>query len=512
MSTLTDVAQWAEHNPIVTIGLSILAATASVLAALAIKSSVSKSKGETAERRKFSAGTLAAILAFIVTTSLSLNTSYGFTLDGFHMHNQFERIMSCAAYETLMAMCVLGARERLAGPDKSPGMFGSAVWILAALSAIPAWSEGGGWTSGTMGRIVFGSFGAAFSAHVALGLELRHRSGEKSQAAGAQVARELRERLMARLGLTVRDRSAQEIARDRALARAVDLADREARIPSDKRNGRKGRRLAVRLSRALEQAGTHEPAQRDQFLRRLAIRRQDLRTIELPDIWENTAEREAREDAAARAAMLQTYAHAVERIADEAEEAAATAAASVGNATAYGEPAAVPHQRADQEDAEALDDTDDALYCLLDGQDNEPATSGNAVGNAAAAAVRSPGNARLTVRVPANAEEPADGRAEEPADDPAEVDEHQDEAVRVRHLATHTSMKAAMQELYRRRIDPADTRSTNAIAAELEAVLREYTGGKGLTQPAAYRAVAEVRPAQPDTDAAGEARAELVSA
>ncbi|WP_367137039.1 MULTISPECIES: hypothetical protein [Streptomyces] len=225
------------------------------------------------EKRKFSAGVLSACFAFVVCTSVSLNTSYGFTHDGLGMTHAAERALSCAAFESLVMMCVFGARERMAGDEKSPGWYGSAVWVFAALSSVPAWHEGGGFTTGTTVRVIVGSFGSALSAHAALGLDLKHRSGEESQAPTAVILRDLRERLMARLGLAVRNRTAQDIARERALAKAVELADKGARLSAEDRK-KKGAKIGAKLAGALDRADiATDPAQKHLFLERLGTRR-----------------------------------------------------------------------------------------------------------------------------------------------------------------------------------------------------------------------------------------------
>lgn len=225
------------------------------------------------EKRKFSAGVLSACFAFIVCTSVSLNTSYGFTHDGLGMTHAAERALSCAAFESLVMMCVFGARERMAGDEKSPGWYGTAVWVFAALSSVPAWHEGGGLTTGTTVRVIVGSFGSALSAHAALGLDLKHRSGEESQAPTAVILRDLRERAMARLGLAVRNRTAQQIARDRALSKAVELADKGARLGTEDRK-KKGAKIGAKLAGALDRADiASNPEQKRLFLERLGTRR-----------------------------------------------------------------------------------------------------------------------------------------------------------------------------------------------------------------------------------------------
>lgn len=326
MTVLTQLSGWTTH-PI--ISLSAASALAVVVGVLYMRR-VKAAPAAGADRRKFSAGTLAAVAAFIVCTSVSLNTSYRFTLDGLLMTGTAERVLSCAAFECLIAMCVLGARERLASDKQSPGWFGSAVWIFAALSAVPAWQEGGGFTTGTVVRVIVGSFGAALSAHSALGLELRHRTGAESQSPMALITRDLRERLMATLGLSQRGRTAAKIARDRALSRAVDLADEYDRLSAQDKQKR-GPKIAKKLASALDRAGcADDEAQKELFRSRVALRRYatelDIAPSESPWHEGGTTEEDERV-----VADLEARIRRMEDLADDTEAAvAAQVAVSVG--------------------------------------------------------------------------------------------------------------------------------------------------------------------------------------
>ncbi|MFI9366095.1 hypothetical protein ACIG5E_34350 [Kitasatospora sp. NPDC053057] len=488
MNALMSAAEWANAHSVITMLVAVAACT--LIGIGTLRRRTAKTGGP---RRKFSAGTLTAILAFVVCTYVSLNTSYRFTADGLAIYGHGERLLACAAYECLMAMCVFGAREHMSGDDKSPGWYGSAVWVLAVLSSVPAWHEGGGWTPGTFARIVFGSFGAAIAAHSALGLELRHRSGEGSQAPMALILRDLRERLMARMGLTVRGKTAQQIARDRALTRAVKFADQESRLNEKQRKGRKGMKLAGKIADALDAAGVYDdPELKETYRRRVAMRQHatGLRQADLPSPWDREEERQADTAAAAYLAMLQSQAEQAERQAEQAEQAAAAEAAVLDIAVDGSGPAALPRQREECADAADHDHDDDAVDCLTEGADRAEQAPGNA-GDKAAAAQGNGGNPRVHAKLPK--EEPADERQAEPEPEDGE----QAEAQKIRTLAVQESKKAAIQELYRIHVAADDdlTISTNAVAKELEALLRRYTG-EGLDSAAAHRAVSEVRPAQ----------------
>jgi hypothetical protein len=137
-------------------------------------------------------------------------------------------------------------------------------------------------------RAFVGPFLAAVLWHLAMGIELRHaKPGTNSRSLPALLARELRERLLSRLGLAARDRSAEQITRDRWTARAVDLAARLSR-----RDGGWGwhtARLERQLSRAVgrAQVGAH-PQQRRELLQLLSARLHSsaLATLDLPSPWQ----------------------------------------------------------------------------------------------------------------------------------------------------------------------------------------------------------------------------------
>ncbi|MFC9311064.1 hypothetical protein ACFTWH_28045 [Streptomyces sp. NPDC057011] len=467
-----------------TLSASTLAA---VLIAVALKRRGSK-PGKLAHepangRRKFSAGTLAAVAAFIICTSVSLNTSYRFTGDaeGLAMTSTPERLLACAAFESLMAMCVLGARERMADTEsRSGGWYGSAVWIFAALSAVPAYVEGSGFTAATMVRIIVGSFGSALAAHSALGLELRHRTGDESQTAMAQIARDLRERLMARLGLAHRSRSAEEIARDRALDKAVDLDDRYRRLEDDDKKTRKGRRIARRLAVWQDRAelGTDE-AQKELYRARVA-QRQHATELHISDAESPWNQPSAAQIQARALDTLEAQARHMEGVAADAEAALRAQIGTLGTPPAAHGGTPVPGPR-----AEAAPEADDEPADCIDTTADKPAEWPKA----AAAQGGTPGI--ITARVPQEEEEA------EP--------EPEEEAEPLRDLRSYPTKRAALEALYHRRIKADDPRTTNAIAEQLCAELAK--AGITLDRGPANRAIRLLRP-QVDEHQEDQAEAE----
>ncbi|TXL91926.1 hypothetical protein EW053_04565 [Streptomyces sp. IB2014 016-6] len=168
----------------------------------------------------------------------------------------------------------------------SPGVPGALVWVITGVQIIPAYSESG-FVGGTV-RAIIGPIMAGLLWHLAMGLEIRVvRPDALSTGLPAMLGRELRERLLSRLGLATRNRTAEQITRDRWTARAVDLAARLAH-----RDGGwawRTARLEYQLSRAVgrAQVGAH-PEQRRALLQLLSARLHSaaLAHLDLPSPWE----------------------------------------------------------------------------------------------------------------------------------------------------------------------------------------------------------------------------------
>ncbi|MER7952405.1 hypothetical protein ABTY59_33935 [Streptomyces sp. NPDC096079] len=494
MTDFMQVTQGISSQLVVVLSASILAA---VLMGVVLKRRGRKvrdlAEEGKADRRKFSAGTLAAVGAFIICTSVSLNTSYRFTGDpeGLDMTSTPERLLACAAFESLMAMCVLGARERMADTDsRSGGWYGSAVWIFAALSAVPAYVEGAGFTAATMVRIIIGSFGSALAAHSALGLELRHRTGEESQTAMAQIMRDLRERLMARLGLAHRSRSAEEIARDRALSKAVDLYDQYTRLPDDEKSKRKGLKLARRLAVWQDRAElATDEAQRDLYRSRVA-QRQYATALHIHDAdspWNQPSAAQVRAQALD---TLEGHARHMENVASDAEAALRAQIGALGTTpTAHGG-TPVPGPRAEAVPEVGPEVEEEPAVCIDPAarKTDEPPKAVAAQGRTSEV---------ITARVPHEVEEEAEKEVEKEAEGPEPL----------KDLRSYPTKRAALEALYHHRIDPADQRATNAIAEELRTELANH--GITLDRGPANRYIRPLRPKQ-DQDQAKADSGELV--
>ncbi|GAA2655323.1 hypothetical protein GCM10010400_09910 [Streptomyces aculeolatus] len=228
-----------------------------------------------------------AALAAASCTAYTADTSWRFAEDYLGMGSTAERAAMFAAAELGLFASALMARQNLHGPMKAPGAPGLLVWLITGVQVIPAYAESGP-LGGTV-RAFVGPVMAAVLWHLAMGIELRHRRPDaESRGVLAVAGRDLRERLLSRLEITEGDRNAAQISRDRATLRAVELAARLAALPPEQRAGRRGRRIARRLSAAVAKASVGaDREQRRKLLELLAARRHaaDLATVPLSSPW-----------------------------------------------------------------------------------------------------------------------------------------------------------------------------------------------------------------------------------
>ncbi|MFE5934268.1 hypothetical protein ACFQ69_02720 [Streptomyces sp. NPDC056470] len=227
-----------------------------------------------------------AAVAALGCTAYSADTSWRFAADYLDMAGTAERAGMFAAAELALFATALMARQNMA-TQGAPGLPGTLVWVITGVQVIPAYAESGP-VGGTV-RAFVGPIMAAMLWHLAMGIELRLRTpGAASHGLVATLGREVRERLLSRLGIAARDRDAAQITRDRATSRAVTLAARLAELTPQRQQGRHGRHLARRLSKAIGRSavGT-DPAQRAELLDQLAARRHalTLATVPLPSPW-----------------------------------------------------------------------------------------------------------------------------------------------------------------------------------------------------------------------------------
>ncbi|MEV5688626.1 hypothetical protein AB0L68_36520 [Streptomyces sp. NPDC052164] len=227
----------------------------------------------------------------LVCTAYSGDTSWRFAGERLGMVDSTERALMFGAGELALLACAVMARANKAATATkaaagSAGVPGILVWVITSVQVIPCYA-----TSGIVGgtvRAVIGPVLAGLLWHLAMGLEIRvARPGALSTGLPAIIGRELRERLLSYLGLATRDRTAEQITRDRATARAVRLAAVLELRPGGWLSGYRRRRLAAAVARS--GAGTNGE-QRHRLLQLLAARRTSgqLATVPLASPWAGT--------------------------------------------------------------------------------------------------------------------------------------------------------------------------------------------------------------------------------
>ncbi|MFD9072052.1 hypothetical protein [Streptomyces lasiicapitis] len=225
-----------------------------------------------------------AALAALNCTAYSADTSWRFAADYLDMAGSVERAMMFSAAELALFATALMARQNLK-TQGMPGLPGGLVWLITGVQVIPAYAESG--TVGGTVRAFVGPVMAAVLWHLAMGIELRlHKPEAASQGLLATLGREVRERLLSRLGIATRNRDAAQITKDRATRRAVALASRLAGMSAADRE--KDTRITRRLQSALTRSGVGtDPQQRRAIREPVAARRHaaSLATVDLPSPW-----------------------------------------------------------------------------------------------------------------------------------------------------------------------------------------------------------------------------------
>jgi hypothetical protein len=275
---MNSLTSWAQAHPMPASLAGVLLLAAAALLARAGRKTVGRTP----------AAVLVAAVAAMACTAYSADTSWRFATDWLGMTSTSERAAMFGAAELALFACALMARQNLR-TQGAPGTPGLLVWFITGVQVIPAYSESGV-VGGTV-RAVVGPVLAALLWHLAMGIELRHaKPGADSNSLPALLAREGRERLLSRLGLATRDRTAEQITRDRWTVKAVGLAAKLADMGPDARGrARVARRLSVAVGKA--QAGA-SAEQRTKLLDLLAARRHaaSLATIDLASPWEDEVE------------------------------------------------------------------------------------------------------------------------------------------------------------------------------------------------------------------------------
>ncbi|MFD9441191.1 hypothetical protein ACFWBR_25095 [Streptomyces sp. NPDC060006] len=265
-------------------------AAVGVLALVLAGCSIRRNRTRAGSPRAGTPAVWVAALAALNCTAYSADTSWRFAADYLDMAGAVERAMMFSAAELALFATALMARQNLKHQG-APGLPGGLVWVITGVQVIPAYAESGA-VGGTV-RAFVGPVMAAMLWHLAMGIELRlHKPDAASQGLLATLGREVRERLLSRLGVATRNRDAAQITKDRATQRAVALASRLAGIPEKERENGRGIRITRRLQSALTRSGVGtDPQQRRALLEQLAARRHAtaLATVILPSPWNQPA-------------------------------------------------------------------------------------------------------------------------------------------------------------------------------------------------------------------------------
>jgi hypothetical protein len=228
-----------------------------------------------ARQQTRSKGTTGFYAVAAVATTVSVNTSWRFFAQVFHIDNKLERGAMFAVLEMALVACGLAMRAGVRRPDRRPGPAQILAWALCGLSAYMAIALSG--LAEGVARVALGPVLALVALHLALGIEVRVGHGV-STGTWARIVRELRERALSRLGLADDARDAAARTSDRALARAARLATDHGRIPWRR----------ARLARAVRASGaTSDPQRRTALIEQTAALRNldDLRTQTWRSPW-----------------------------------------------------------------------------------------------------------------------------------------------------------------------------------------------------------------------------------
>lgn len=245
---------------------------------------------EAAESRLVRSNRRAAVpvfyLAALIGTAVSGLTSYqfvgeqlrisGFTLLWHHpplglapIVIDLERLAVFAGLEILLIGCAIAMRANVLRSGNA-GSARTVAWLVSGFAGFAGLAVSETLTSG-IGRIIFGPMLAMTALHLALGLDARSRRMELT-GAWAQVAREVRERVLSLLGLGNDERDALARTRDRAALRAATLAIEVQRGPGE---GKKAVRAHAKNLMALRAAlhvsnVAHDPQARARMVSELA--------------------------------------------------------------------------------------------------------------------------------------------------------------------------------------------------------------------------------------------------
>lgn len=167
-------------------------------------------------------GTGPFYLVALVGSLISLDTAWRFFDTELHIKDVAERIALSGVAELTLIACGYAMSHAVRRPGGKPGPAQLLAYGMCATATFMAITIGGP-VGGTV-RALLGPILALVALHLALGIEVKARKVTKRVGTWARVGRELRERLLSRLGLADDSRTALTRTRDRAADRAARLA------------------------------------------------------------------------------------------------------------------------------------------------------------------------------------------------------------------------------------------------------------------------------------------------
>jgi hypothetical protein len=227
-----------------------------------------------ARRARHAAGASWFYLVAAAATAVSTNTSWRFFGFKLHITEPPERAAMFAVLELALVACGFAMRANVRRHG-TPGPARTLAWVLCGLAAYMAIDLSGPIEG--LARVALGPALALVALHLALGIEVRTKAGERA-GTWARIGREVRERCLSRIGLADDARDAAARTRDRALARAARLAATPGRVPA----------RHARLARAVRASGaTTDPDRRAALVAQIAALQSltDLRTLTWPSPW-----------------------------------------------------------------------------------------------------------------------------------------------------------------------------------------------------------------------------------
>ncbi|BBG20745.1 hypothetical protein RVR_P2105 (plasmid) [Actinacidiphila reveromycinica] len=277
------IMTWAGHHPEVAVPTAVAGALGVAVVVWLLQRRVSRAlKGWTpapAQR--------AGIAGILLATGLEADTAWRFAGNRLGISHPLERGLLFLVGETVLFTFALMARANLLNEEKRrAGAPGILVWVICGALAVPAISESGSVAAAWV-RVLFGPVAAALLWHFLMGIELRSSlPSAQSMGTFSVLMRHLRERALSRFGVIEADRTAVDMARDRAVVRAAILSERYQTA-----SGRRQARLLRRLRKALRTAGVAgDPGRREALLAEIATSRfaKDLGTTPVDSPWADT--------------------------------------------------------------------------------------------------------------------------------------------------------------------------------------------------------------------------------